>query len=148
MRKIIPLLVLMLLTAFLTNAQQVTSYPTINFSDLVAFEKANPELIKPCKTCPHIEADGGLNAKSGQIMPFPAGANIKMSAPLPQTPLSVNDVASSNVLPDAPSRAPIQSWLGHVDNASTIPPDTYGAVGLNHVVTATNQFFKIHDLFV
>jgi HYR domain/Secretion system C-terminal sorting domain len=138
MRKIFTLLALYFITVQVVTAQTVTRDEIRNFSELAAYELAHPESIKPCLTCPkQKEADGGLNAVPAQIMPFPPGANIKMSEPLPKKVVG-------GPVPDVPSRAPIQNWLGHLDVGSIIPPDTYGAVGLNHVVTATNNFIKIH----
>ncbi|MBL0273456.1 MAG: hypothetical protein IPQ06_10390 [Chitinophagaceae bacterium] len=136
MRKIFTLIALYLITVQFVTAQTVTSR-TINFMELAAYEAAHPELFKPCPTCPKREADGGWESVVNGNMPIPAGANIKMSQPLPKK--NLNDPR-----PDVPSRAPVQSWLGHVDPNGPIPPDTYGAVGLNHVVTATNNFIKIH----
>jgi Secretion system C-terminal sorting domain/HYR domain len=138
MRKIFTLIVLFFISIQVTTAQTIIKDEIRNFSELAAFELANPDLVKPCATCPkEREADYGLNAVSAQIMPFPSGANIKMSDPLPKK-------VSGGPVPDAPSRPPVQQWLGHLDVGSIIPPDTYGAVGLNHVVTATNNFIKVH----
>ena len=138
MRKIFTLLALYFITVQVVSAQTIVKDEIRNLSELAAYEAAHPELAKTCLTCPkQKEADGGLNTKVAAIMPFPPGANIKMSEPLPKK-------SSNSPVPDVPSRAPIQNWLGHLDNGATIPPDTYGAVGLNHVMTATNNFVKIH----
>jgi hypothetical protein len=130
-------------TAQAVAAQAGTQGPsvtetTINFNELVAYEAAHSELFADCTTCPGREADGGLNTFSLPPQPFPAGASIKMSAPLP---IKVSPI---NPEPNAPSRAPLQTFLGHVDTGTLIPPDTHGAVGLNHIITVTNQFVKIH----
>ncbi|MGH2552842.1 MAG: hypothetical protein ACRDEB_03955, partial [Chitinophagaceae bacterium] len=138
MRKIFTLLTVYFISVQVVKAQTIIKDEIRNFSELAAYELAHPESVKACPTCPkQKEADGGLNAIPAQVMPFPPGANIKMSEPLPKK--SINDP-----VPMAPSRAPVQQWLGHVDVGTIIPPDTYGAVGLNHVVTATNNFIKIH----
>ena len=138
MRKIFTLVALYFITVQVVTAQTIIKDEIRNFSELAAYELAHPESIKACPTCPkQREADGGLNSVPAQVMPFPLGANIKMSDPLPKK-------AVGAPVPDAPSRAPVQQWLGHVDVGTIIPPDTYGAVGLNHVVTATNNFIKIH----
>ena len=42
------------------------------------------------------------------------------------------------------SPPPIQDFLGHIDPLQTIPPDSHGAVGINNVVTATNDFIIVH----
>ena len=131
MRKIFTLLVLFFIVSKYTTAQTVTS-TYVNWRDMVAYEAAHPELFKTCETCPKKISDN-WEAIVNPNMPFPPGANIK-----------TNGIYRDNILPDAPSRAPIQSWWGHTDPGSLIPPDTHGAVGLNHVITATNNYIKIH----
>src|SRR5258706_1005342 len=138
MRKIFTLLALYFITVQVVTAQTVTRDEIRNFSQLAAYEAAHPETVKACATCPkEKEADGGLNTFSQSPLPYPAGANIKMSDPLPKP-------SQNNPVPMIPSRAPVQNYLGHVDVGSIIPADSYGAVGLTQVVTATNNFIKIH----
>ena len=114
-------------------AQKILKDEIINFTELAAYEKAHPEASKFCKTCPReVENDRW----EGLIKPnrrLPKNANIKIGN-FPQSPNQVTAV----------SRSPIQNYLGHTDPGSGIPPDTHGAVGLNHVITATNDFVKIH----
>ena len=139
MKRLFTLIALCFIFIQAAKSQIVTRDTIINFSELAAYEASHPELIKPCPTCPRKEADEeDMNTFSLGPLSFPAGANIKLSAPLPFN-------SSDNSSPMVPSRAPVQNWLGHLDNGTTIPPDTYGAVGLNHVVTATNNFIKIHN---
>ncbi|HUR66211.1 MAG TPA: HYR domain-containing protein, partial [Chitinophagaceae bacterium] len=104
---------------------------------MAAWEAAHPELVKTCATCPKKEADGGWEEFVLPTQPVPPGAIIKMAPEIPKK-------NSSTPIPDVPSRAPIQQWLGHTDPGSSIPPDTYGAVGLTQVMSATNDFVKIH----
>jgi len=139
------ILILLLGIGQLVSAQ-ATQTRTFKFSDLVAWEAANPELLKACKTCPNKEADEGFKTLHNPNMPFPPGAVIKRQAEnLDRPPVNTNPNLPPNPLPNAPSRPPVQNWLGHVDAATTIPPDTHGAVGINHVITATNNFIKIHN---
>ena len=138
------ILILLLGIGQLVSAQ-ATQSRTFKFSDLVAWEAANPELLKACKTCPNKEADEGFKTLHNPNMPFPPGAVIKRQAESLDKPVNTNPNLPPNPLPNAPSRPPAQSWLGHVDAATTIPPDTHGAVGINHVITATNNFIKIHN---
>ncbi|MEI7726519.1 MAG: T9SS type A sorting domain-containing protein [Bacteroidota bacterium] len=139
MKRAFALLAFCLLTMQIVSAQTIIRDTVINFSALAAYEAAHPELIKPCPTCPRKEAEEeGMNTFTLGPQPFPAGASIKMSEPLPGKPMSDLDATM------AASRAPIQNWLGVVDASGSIPPDTYGAVGINHVVTATNNYIKIH----
>ncbi len=131
-------LMLLLAIGQLVTAQTVTS-TYVNWKDMVAWEKAHPELLKPCKTCPSREADEGWEGLNNPNMPFPPGATIKKldnGGPVTNAP---------GPILMAPSRPPAQDWLGHTDPGTSIPPDTHGAVGLNHVITATNDFIKIHN---
>jgi hypothetical protein len=137
MRKFFTLLVLFLIAQQYVTAQTVVTSRTINFKELAAYEAAHPELFRDCKTCKEErEADEGWEEKANPNMPFPPGAIIKRQA--------VDNTSNSPILM-APSRNPVQNFLGHVDANTTIPPDTHGAVGLNHVITATNNFIKIHN---
>jgi hypothetical protein len=81
------------------------------------------------------ELDGGWRYLKGD-MPIPYGAKIMKqkfsSVPVPNT------IESSSPLP-------IQGFLGHIDPINFIPPDCHGAVGLNEVVTATNEFIIVHS---
>jgi hypothetical protein len=133
MRKFFTLIVLLVIAKQYASAQKVTD-TYINFRELAAYEAAHPEIFKLCEICPKKESDN-WEALVNPNMPFPPGAIIK-----------TNGIATTNpIQPDAPSRAPIQNWQGHVDPAVTIPPDTHGAVGPNHVVSATNNYIKIHN---
>ncbi len=138
MRKIFTLLVLSFITVQFVSAQTVVRDEIVNFSELAAYEAAHPELFKPCPTCPRKEADAGWEDFVMPTQPVPPGAIIKMAPEIPKKD-------PNQPTPDAPSRVPTQQWLGHVDPGSIIPPDTYGAVGLNHVVTATNDYIRIHN---
>jgi len=141
MRKIFTLIVLLFATGQLVTAQNVTS-TIVSWKDMVAYEAANPDAIKYCKTCPKTEADKGWLGINAANMPIPPGANIKRQGndkgPAVDRPGPINP-------PMIPSRPPLQDFLGHLDPGNTIPPDTHGAVGLNHVITATNDFIKIHN---
>jgi hypothetical protein len=81
------------------------------------------------------EIDGGWRNLLGN-MPIPSGAKIMKQHQLnaPATPTSV----------ESASPPPLQGFLGHIDPLNFIPPDTHGAVGINNVVTATNEFIIVH----
>jgi hypothetical protein len=98
-------------------------------------EFTHPGLLKPCKTCGEKERDGGW--KGLKDMPLPKGANIKKQTIPVLKPVTPNS-------PLTPSPAPNKTFLGHLDAGQSIPPDTHGAVGPNHVVTATNDFLIVH----
>ncbi|MBC7890514.1 MAG: T9SS type A sorting domain-containing protein [Ferruginibacter sp.] len=120
---------------------QTASPVLINMKQLSDFEINHPELFKPCTACTKKEIDGGW--KGLKDMPVPQSANIKKQYPdnsgtvIPGNPLSANR-------PQTQSPAPHQTFLGQIDAGQTIPPDTHGAVGVNHVVTATNEFVRVH----
>lgn len=137
MRKIFTLLVLSFVVVQFASAQTVIRDEIINFSELAAWEAAHPELVKPCPTCPKKEADDGWEEWATPNLSIPPGAVIKMSQPLPKRD-------PNSPTPNAPSRNFIQQFQGRVDVGSIIPPDTYGAVGLTHVVTALNDVVRIH----
>lgn len=81
------------------------------------------------------EADGGWRyLQSG--MPFPAHAKIMRQSQL---------VFSSPNTVQAASPQPLQGFLGYIDPINFIPPDCDGTVGLNEVVTATNDFVIVHE---
>ena len=137
MRKIFTLLVLSFLMMQFASAQTVIRDEIVNFSDMVAWERAHPELVKPCPTCPKKEADGGWEEFATPNLSIPPGGVIKMSQPLPKKD-------PNGPTREAPSRPPSQNYNGRVDVGSIIPPDTYGAVGINHVITALNDVIRIH----
>ena len=136
MKKLYFLFALSLLAGSFASAQTITS-TIVNYQDMVAWEATHP--VQPCNTCPKKEIDGGWK-KLISNLPIPAGAKVTTQANTATTPVTPNNPNN----PLAASVPPAQNWLGHVDPGQTIPPDTHGAVGLNHVITATNDFIKIH----
>ena len=122
------------MAAFFSAAQTVTPV-LINVKQLAQNELLHPPLLKPCVECNAEETDGGWRGL--QDMPLPKDANIKtqfitqtLRPQNPNTPLTA-------------SPAPNQTFAGELDPGKTIPPDTHGAVGINHVVNATNDFLKV-----
>jgi Secretion system C-terminal sorting domain len=137
MKKFYLLLFLPFVAITSTNAQTVVS-GTFNVRELAAYEAAHPELFEAqCRTCPQREIDGGWKG----LAEMPASTRNVTTLPALLRPYVPNTPTS----PLANSPAPIQDFLGHVDVASTIPPDTHGAVGINQVVTATNNFFRVQN---
>ena len=80
------------------------------------------------------EIDGGWRYLKGN-MAIPHNAKIikQLPAALP-IPGTV----------ETPSPQPLQGFLGYIDPINLIPPDCHGAVGLNEVVTATNEYIIVH----
>lgn len=146
MKKIYLLLGFTSILGFAATAQTVEP-ELINFTQLAKFEQAHPELYKKCATCGERERDGGWRGLNE--MPTPPGAIIKMQAqdqlrPAPHPPL-INARPTAPNSPLTASPLPTANFLGYVDPGQGIPPDTHGAVGPNHVVTATNDFLIVHN---
>ncbi|MEN9570445.1 MAG: hypothetical protein RL172_1676, partial [Bacteroidota bacterium] len=141
MKKIYLAAGLALLFTKITVAQTIEPQ-LINFTQLANFEKAHPELYTKCPTCKEEENDRGFKDLYRDL-PLPANAltkkqaqdNLKNPAARPELPAT----------PLSPSPPPNRSFLGHVDPGEGIPPDTHGAVGPNHVITATNDFLIVHN---
>jgi Secretion system C-terminal sorting domain/CARDB len=81
------------------------------------------------------ELDGGWRYLKGN-QPIPRGAKLLKQNPalIPTSPRTI----------ESASPPPLQSFLGHIDPINFIPPDCHGTVGLNNVVTATNEFIIVH----
>ena len=126
----------------ISRAQTVTP-EQINFTQLANFEKAHPELFGRCANCKEKENDAGWRDLYHD-MPIPAGAIIKKQE---QDNLKPANAARPSIpaTPLSPSPAPTRSFAGHIDPGAGIPPDTHGAVGPNHVITATNDFLIVHN---
>jgi len=127
--------ILLLLLSYTSIAQTIRP-ELINVKQLAKYEASHPELFKECATCPKKEIDGGWKTLINDL-PIPADAIIK-TQPNNQKP-------SGPSTPLSPSPIPVTSFMGYVDPARTIPPDTHGAVGPNHVVTATNDYLLIQS---
>ncbi|MEO7961534.1 MAG: hypothetical protein ABIR19_08300, partial [Ginsengibacter sp.] len=78
------------------------------------------------------EADGGW--RPFHDMPIPAGATILRQQEIPSLTPTI----------ESPSPVPARDFLAYIDPLQTIPPDPHGAVGLNHVVTASNDSILVH----
>ena len=125
---------LFIITMSILRAQTVSPV-LINMKQLSDIELTLPKTKKPCQTCDEKEKDGGW--KKLKDMPVPKDAIIKKQLISLLKPLTPNQPLSA-------SPSPIQTFVGHVDVGQSIPPDTHGAVGPNHIVTATNDFLIVH----
>jgi hypothetical protein len=101
-----------------------------NFTEL-----SNREAAQSIQRQSDHEIDGGWRYLNGNL-PIPHGAKLikQNQANIPSTPYTI----------ETTSPPPLQSFLGHIDPINFIPPDCHGAVGLNEVVTATNEFIIVH----
>jgi hypothetical protein len=138
MKKFYLLLFLPFAAATSANAQTIVPQ-TFNVRELAAYEAAHPELLeRQCRTCPLKEIDGGWKGLIHDMPPSTRNVTTLATMIRPYTP-------NTPATPLANSPAPSQDFLGYVDPGNTIPPDTHGAVGTTQVVTATNDFLRIHN---
>lgn len=125
------------ITVMVSRAQSIRPQ-RINVKQLSDYEFNHPELKKNCPDCGEKEKDGGW--KGLKDMPLPKHANIKIQYGENLRPVTPNTPAK----PLSPSPAPNQTFAGQLDVGETIPPDTHGAIGPLHVVTATNDYLRVH----
>ena len=135
MKKVVCIIGLIVL--FGNNPKAQTIIPEfINLTELDHYQRTHPELFKICTSCPKKEIDGGWKNILNDL-PLPADAHLKTES---------NNLKPSNPsLPLTASPFPAISFLGYVDPIINIPPDTHGAVGPNHVVTATNDYLLVQS---
>ncbi len=118
------------LTALKVSSQQKVKAEQFNFTEL-----ANRQASQSFQKQGEHELDGGWKYLKGN-MPIPPHAKI-MKQNIAQVP--------SPATVEASSPPPLQGFLGHIDPINFIPPDCHGTVGLNEVVTATNEFIIVHS---
>ncbi len=87
--------------------------------------------------------DGDGPEPDVDFMPAPDGWQRAAPAPgtKPQAPIDT----AKHILPGVPAPAPSSSFLASEDEDMDIPPDTHGAVGPNHIVSATNTRIRIQS---
>ncbi len=123
--------IILFIFSFFTSqlyAQKAT-VEKFNFTELANLTKFQPDLRNREE-----EIDGGWRALHD--MPIPTQAKI-VRQNVVITPFTPNSIESV-------SPPPLQDFLGYIDPMQTIPPDTHGAVGINNVVTATNDYIIVH----
>ncbi len=99
------------------------------------YEKTSSQSLK--KSGEH-EVDGGWRYLHGN-MPIPRNAKI-----FKEKRAAANALPNNAIAVETPSPLPAQGFLGYIDPIDVIPPDCMGAVGLNEVVTATNEYVIVH----
>lgn len=114
-------------------AQKITIRPEVfNLKELA--ERTSTQSLKKSGMR---EVDGGWRYMKGN-MPIPKNAKIfKQKILANALPNGANSI-------ETPSPPPVQGFLGYIDPIDVIPPDCMGAVGLNEVVTATNEYVIVH----
>ena len=122
------------------NAPGIVGYETksatVSFSEMVAYDQAHPELRTTRKNIPEAEFNhvDFMNAH---------GLGAQSSTTTTQTTTSHTPNKAKQIQVVSP--APAITFSGQVSTGNMIPPDVFGAVGPNHVLTAHNQDVKITD---
>jgi hypothetical protein len=114
--------------------RSVESARTVNVTALAKQQALEPSTDVPTEIRAYNPVKGEPPAHSHVPVALPAG--------------EVNTVTS--VSPEAPppsatgtSPVPSKTFKGQFLSSTTIPPDTHGAVGPNHIVTSSNDFIRL-----
>ncbi|MFQ5965394.1 MAG: BACON domain-containing protein, partial [Candidatus Scalinduaceae bacterium] len=116
-----------------TSIQQAV----INFSELAQQEALYPAVPKAPKVPPYMPVPGNL--------PLPSGI---APSSTPQVGSGTDNAFTElEPVPEAfiPSPAPSKNFLAIDDNNTSIPPDTHGAVGPNHLMVTLNTQVRIQN---
>lgn len=115
-----------------TGRTSVISSVTANFNDLIKREARAPQSsITPFVAPRHRRGAGNL--------PIPEGVSPTTNI------LQENAVAPLAPLVSSAAAPTVSGFQALVDNNTSIPPDTQGAVGPNHVMTTLNSQVRIQD---
>ena len=109
------------------SVPRLVSRSVMNFSELAAQEARRPVLPRPWRATRQIE-----EAPPQQVPPSAV-------RPLAQAPTLGTSPGASAPRPLVVSPSPTMNFQGMSDDGTTIPPDTDGAVGPNHIVVALNE---------
>ncbi|HET8677176.1 MAG TPA: BACON domain-containing protein [Blastocatellia bacterium] len=106
-----------------------TNSAVVSFDEAARLEALNPSIpAAPTKTNP----------------PKPIPDDLPMPAIAPKTDAPTKSAASGvQTEPLGPSPAPATTFQALTDNNTSLPPDTHGAVGPNHVMTVLNTQYRI-----
>ena len=101
----------------------------VSFDEAARLEALNPSIpAAPTKTNP----------------PKPIPDDLPMPAIAPKTDAPTKSAASGvQTEPLGPSPTPATTFQALTDNNTSLPPDTHGAVGPNHVMTVLNTQYRI-----
>ncbi len=132
----IKLLLLFLLSFVIYNADAQSVLPSvINLKEAEKIDKAIPPVsLKKIGNKESMEEDFIT-----PNVPLPPGAILR---PQPDSLKTVQNFTGNTTVA---SPSPRKTFQGLVDNASFIPPDVHGCVGLNHIVVTHNTELRITD---
>ena len=122
-----------------SNFQGTSGYEessvTVSYADIVAYDAAHP----------YLEFKNPLNPKKHKNVPeseFRHG-DLQPKANYSAPTNSAKTLADRMKQITITSPAPTANFLGCADDGSAIPPDTYGAVGPNHILITLNTQVRI-----
>ncbi|HEX5734877.1 MAG TPA: BACON domain-containing carbohydrate-binding protein [Blastocatellia bacterium] len=106
-----------------------TNTAVVSFDEVARLEALNPSIpVAPTKTNP----------------PKPIPDDLPMPEVAPKTDAPAKSASSGvQTEPLGPSPAPATTFQALTDNNTSLPPDTHGAVGPNHVMTVLNTQYRI-----
>ncbi len=120
------------------SEQKITSEPgivtnagTVNLSELAAKEALRPAPPSKPVAVPYL--------------PIPSNLPLPSDLAIPKAPPAGVPAAAPGIGPSIPSPAPLASFQALDDNNTSIPPDTNGAVGPNHLTTTLNSQIRIQN---
>ena len=113
--------------------QPVMYFGSVNVRQIEQQEKLEPAEEAPAEIKSINPPKGDPPAHAGRPIMLPTGAT---TIGEPEAPPS----SATGVSP-----GPTQTFKGSESLVAVIPPDTDGAVGTTHIVTASNDRFRIHD---
>ncbi len=128
--------------ASMLTAPQGAAFARTTYPQMAAFDRANPHpqqrVIPFMPAPPPRVADADATAAAGGIVPLPAdtgGAS--------QHPGRIG--VSSGPAPTTAAPPLTGNFAGTIDDGTSIPPDTMGAVGPNHVVELLNTGYQVFN---
>ena len=111
-----------------------TKSATVTFSEMMAYDAAHPELRTTRKNIPEAEFNHTDFLRAHGI-----GLQNNASQIQNNTGNTTNKAKQIQTV----SPPPVLTFSGQVSTGNMIPPDVFGAVGPNHVLTAHNQDVRI-----
>lgn len=124
-------------------AESAAAAPNVFFAqnslpEMIEFDRVHPAL--PHEPKPFVETPAGWDMTKGR---YQIAAELGAPGSLPTQQSS--NLAGAPAPPSTFFFAPplITNFMGIFDNNTTIPPDTHGAVGPNHVVEFLNNGFRV-----
>lgn len=137
------MLIFRLVLAFLVLTLSSITYSQTQLTGTKVFSKKSS--IVNFTTIANRTAEETQKAKaSGKFIDVETGKKLKKENPQTGQPGALNNQAIPPAALSIASPGPTDNFLGF-PGCCTVPPDTQGAVGPNHIVTATNGIIRIQS---